>query len=73
MLLLAAAAIAVSAPDSAPRTAVAPTVQARATVRILAGTRIRFEGRRDRATPSLRAAQIRTLEGRQPAQLIEFE
>ena len=73
MLLLAAAAIAVSAPDSAPRTAAAPVVQARATVRILNGTRIRFEVGQDRETPPLRPARIRAPDGPQPAQLIEFE
>ena len=73
MLLLAAAAIAVSAPDSASRTAVAPVVQARAAVRILSGTRIRFEGGLDRETPPLRPARIRAPNGQQPAQLIEFE
>ena len=73
MLLLATAAIAVSAPDSAPRTAAAPVVQARATVTILAATRIRFEGARDLETPPLRPARIRAPNGQQPAQLIEFE
>ena len=72
MLWIAAAAITVSAPESAPRPSAAAIVQARATVRIVQGTRIRFE-RTDAETPPLRAARIRTDAGPQAAHLIEFE
>ncbi len=73
ILLLAAAAIAVSAPDSAPPSRAAPLVQARAAVRIVAGARISFAPQPGREVPRFRPAQIRTADGRQPAQLIEFE
>ena len=72
MLWIAAVATAVSAPESAPRPSVAAAVQARATVRIVHGTRIRFE-QPGADAPRLRTARIRTDAGPQPARLIEFE
>ena len=72
MLLLFAASIAVSAPDSAPRATV-PEVQSRAKIRILSGVRIRFDGERGANVPKPRQAQIQTIHGLRPAQLIEFE
>lgn len=72
MLLLVAAAIAFPAPGNAPRDAIAPVVQARATVRIVHGARIEFE-KRDPKGPARRPARIRTESGFQTAQLVEFE
>ena len=72
MLLLAAAAIAASAPADTRRAPLAPVVQARAAVRIVRGERIRFNPHGKQVAPA-RWTQIRTPVGRQPAQLIEFE
>ena len=73
MLLFAAAAIALTGPQDAPRVAPAATVQATAAVRIVRAARIRFDGQRDSDTPAPRRAHIRTADGPKPAQLIEFE
>lgn len=71
MLLLAAAAIAASAPP--PRGTVAPRVQARVTIRILAGTTVRFGEPRQGAEGAERIVTIRANGSEQPAKLIEFQ
>jgi len=73
MLLLVAAAAALSAPQSAPRAQPAVAVQARATVRIVRAAVIRFGGQRNVDVPAPRSAQIRTIDGPKLARLIEFE
>lgn len=78
MFLLAAAAIAASAapasagtgtPPQSPRT----VVQARATVRILSGARLRLDGSPNVEAPVARETVIRANGTSQPAKLIEFE
>jgi len=73
MLLLTAASIAALAPSAPSRPAPAAVVQARATVRIVNGVRLRFDGERNDDVPPLKTARIITAEGPRPAQLIEFE
>ena len=72
MLLLVASAIAVSAPEGAQRHAIAPAVQARATVRIVQGARVEFQ-EPDPKGPARRSGRIRTESGFQTAELVEFE
>ena len=71
-MLLVAAAIAASAPQTPRRTA-APTVQATATVRILSGVRLSQNERHGRDGFILRNSVLRTAGSTQPAKLIEFE
>jgi hypothetical protein len=75
MLLLAAAALAASPPPSAsPQQPTSAVVQARATVRIVSAARLHWEEhRRDGDVPVPRKTTIQTLNGPQPAKLIEFE
>ena len=73
MLLLAATVLASSAPIEDARPARAAVAEARATVRILSGTRIRFDAPEDSDLPRVHQAQIQTVEGPRQAQLIEFE
>ena len=73
MLLLATAALLASAGDAAPKPG-AVVVQARATVRIVSGVRLRLgEQQASGDLPPLRDATIRTDAGAQPAKLIEFQ
>jgi hypothetical protein len=73
MLMLAAAALAASTATNAGLASPKPTVQSRATVRIVSGASVRFTGPREQDIPRVRQAQIRTTEGPRRAQLIEFE
>ena len=70
MLTLLASAIALSAPQPAT-----PRVQARASVRIVAGAQLHMDGRPNRHAPRARPAMIEMQRGQAkiPAQLIEFE
>ena len=73
MLQLIAAAIAASSPQPAT-SATSPAVQARASVRIISAVRLHWEEeRRGRDIPPPRATTVQTLNGPQPAKLIEFE
>jgi hypothetical protein len=74
MLLLAAATtIAAFAPESPGRRTVVPTVQARATVRILSGARLNFGGQGQAGAIS-REVLVRSRDGSsERARLIEFE
>jgi hypothetical protein len=73
MLQLVAAAIAASSPQTATA-ATSPAIQARATVRIVSAARLHWgEERSRRDIPPPRATTIRTLNGPEPAKLIEFE
>ena len=71
MLWLAAAVIAASAPTSAPPAPVA--VQARASVRILSGVRLNFDGRRNEHAPPPHDAAVREGGAVHHEKLIEFE
>lgn len=72
MLALVAFAAVVSAPQPQP-VSTGPTVQARATVRIVSGVRLRLDGTVNAAAPAPRDATIRTADAVQPARLIEFQ
>ena len=67
----AAASLAGSAPDRAP----APVaVQATATVRILAGVRLKLDSATNEGAPKARDAIVKMKDGsEQPARLIEFQ
>jgi hypothetical protein len=71
-MLLLAATIAASAPQLLPR-AVAPAVQARATVRIVSGVRLSLGKERSRDGFVARDTTVRTAGSVEPARLIEFE
>ncbi len=72
MLLLAAAAIAASAPDNTARTPA--IVQARATVQIVVGARLHWDqAQQTNDVPPARTTVVHTVDGPQPAKLIEFE
>jgi hypothetical protein len=73
MSLLAALALAASAPQPAPRDSVRPLVQATATVRILSGVRVPLDGSPSADLPRLRDSVIRGETGSQAVRLIEFE
>lgn len=73
MFLLAAAALASSAAQDGPRQPVRPLVQAVATVRIVSGMRLHLNGQANPQAPAPREYVIRSENGPQPAQLIEFE
>ncbi len=73
MLLFAAAALLAAPPETGPKPGAA-LLQARASVRIVRGVRLRF-GEPETAgdIPPPRILTIRTAAGPQPAQVIEFE
>ena len=71
MLWLAAAAIAASAPTSAPPAPVA--VQARASVRIVSGARVRFDGARSDQVPPPHETIVHSDGAAQRQRLVEFE
>ena len=71
-MLLVAAAIVASAPQL-PRQTGVPAVQARATVRILAGVRVRLGESRGQDGFVVRESVLRTAGSSQSAKLIEFE
>ena len=73
MFLLAAAAIAASALQSPASGPVGPRVQARVTIRILAGATVKFGEGRDQSEAEQRTTIIHTEESAQPAKLIEFQ
>jgi hypothetical protein len=72
MLWLAAMAVAVSQPKPPPPP-VPPVVQARATVRIISGVRLKLDGKPNPDAPRPREAVIHTDRGPKQARLIEFE
>ncbi|HET6536091.1 MAG TPA: hypothetical protein VFG41_07900 [Sphingomicrobium sp.] len=72
MLWLAAMAVAVAQPKPPP-TPVPPVVQARATVRIISGVRLKLDGKPNPDAPRPREAVIHTDRGPKQARLIEFE
>ena len=74
MLWTALAATLAAASADVPRLSAAPAVQARATVRIVSGVRLRLgEAAPDADAPAVRQTMVR-IEGRErPARLIEFE
>jgi hypothetical protein len=73
MLLLAAAIAAGPVPHARPRNPVAALVEARATVRIVAGVRVQFGSGNGRDGLGARDSVIRSAGGAEPARLIEFE
>ena len=75
MLLFAAAAAVTlqAAPRPPAHHAIAPLVQARATVRVLAGARLQLGQRSDLAGQRLRWTTVATPEGIRRASLVEFE
>jgi hypothetical protein len=75
MLLLAAAAIAASPPQTVPGTGTGVSVQAIATVRIISGVRLSFgKDQSETGVPRPRQTIIHTADAQeQPANLIEFE
>ncbi len=73
MILIAAAAIAASTPTAAPVRSPAAVVQARASVRIISGVRLRLDGQPNRDAPAARETVIRTGGTARPVRLIEFE
>ncbi|MES2120072.1 MAG: hypothetical protein V4513_05790 [Pseudomonadota bacterium] len=72
MLALVALAAVVSAPQVQP-VSIGPTVQARATVRIVSGVRLKLDGTANADAPAPRDAIVRTADLVQPARLIEFQ
>ena len=72
MLLLAAAAIAISSSgNAAPTPAI---VQARATARIVSGARLQWDQpHHTKDVPPARMTVVQTVNGPQPAKLIEFQ
>ena len=73
MIGIAAAALLAAAPQGG-RAQSSAVVQARATVRIFSGTRLKLaEADTGRDTPRVHNATIRTNDGPQAAKLIEFE
>jgi hypothetical protein len=73
MLFFAAAAIAASVQQPPMRGPIAPTVQARATIRILAGATVRFGQAQADGDGVQRDTTIRTDGSVQTAKLIEFQ
>ena len=74
MLWLAAAAMTAATPQPAPSSPMRAVVQARATVRIISGQRIRFDGRPSEDAPRPSDSVVHT-DGKaaQPARLVEFQ
>lgn len=74
MLLIAAAAIATAHPQAASGTSVQAVVQARATVRVVSGARIEWNGATAGGqTPPAKTTVVQTVDGPRPARVIEFE
>jgi hypothetical protein len=75
MLLIAAAAIAASSPQTAPAGAATASVQATATIRIVSAVRLSFGSENSSSDiPRPRRTNIVTSDGQeQPASLIEFQ
>jgi hypothetical protein len=72
MLSVVALAVAASAAPSAPAPA-GPAVQARATVQIISGVRLKLDGQANADAPPPRASVIQANGQSQPARLIEFQ
>ena len=73
MILLAAAAIAATAPATAPARPVGATARATASVRIISGASISW-GKASADQPKIRLTQVRGAAGdSQPIRLVEFE
>jgi hypothetical protein len=73
MFLLAAAVIAASVQEPSANQSVAPRVQARATIRILAGATIRFGQAATKNEAVERITRIRAEGSTKPAKLMEFQ
>lgn len=73
MFLLAAAAIASTAPQTLPAHAVRASVQARATIRIISGAELRLSERSSGDGFVARDSVIRSAGVEQQAKLIEFQ
>jgi hypothetical protein len=73
MLWLAAAAMTAATPQNAAPEPVRAIAQAQATVRIISGARIRFDGQLSADGPSPSDGVIHTEGTAQPARLIEFQ
>ena len=75
MLLVAAAAIATSSPQTPPRASVGGSVQAIATIRVISGVRLSFGREQENADiPRARLTLIHTADAqKQSASLIEFQ
>lgn len=73
-MLLLIAAVALAAPTSVDRWTPSAAVQARATVRIISGVRLKLDSATNPDAPPAHDSTVRTGEdGPQPARLIEFE
>jgi hypothetical protein len=72
MLSLVAFAVAASVSPSAA-VSVGPAVQARATVQIISGVRLKLDGQANADAPAPRDSVIQTNGEPQPARLIEFQ
>jgi hypothetical protein len=72
MIWLAAAALAASTHVSAPPTS-GVVVQAQATVRIVAGVRVKLDGQSNSDAPAVRETTVNSGGSPQAARLIEFE
>jgi hypothetical protein len=74
MFLIAAAAIASSAPQSPPMMSAGASVQATATIRVISGVRVSFGSEQNGTDiPQARQTVIKTGDSQQPAKLIEFQ
>jgi hypothetical protein len=73
MLWLAAAAMTAATPHDAAPQPVRAIVQAQATVRIISGTRIRFDGQASADTPPPSDSVVHTEGTPQTARLVEFQ
>jgi len=73
MTFLAAAIAAAPAPPAPPRNPVAALVEARATVRIVAGARVHFQAGPGPGERGARDTFIRSAGATEPARLVEFE
>jgi hypothetical protein len=73
MLLFAAAAMADSTPQQVLSEPTRASVQARATVRIVAGARLSWTAKANADQPAAHTTVIHTVKGSEQARLIEFE
>jgi hypothetical protein len=73
MLLFAAVALAASAPQGAPRQSTAAVTQATATVRVISGVRLQFDGQPNADAPVARDSIVHTNGAVRSVKLIEFE
>ena len=73
VLLIATALAAANAPPPWAHKSAVPLVQARATVRIVAGASLHFGHSSDIEGQRLRDTRVDTPDGARPARLVEFE